>query len=161
MDPHAESAVFSTDSNVLLLFVNPEWLFGNDDKNLAKVQNLRADDRLGLIAIDEAHLMFDWQDFRPSFNRCKDLHSLFPGIPLMALSATVTPQVQTALESFLNNPVVERSSVNRNNIFLAAQSCNFKRSSGSKQSVALDSRDFNSFADRVKALISDQIYYLH
>lgn len=60
--------------------------------------------------------MFDWQDFRPSFNRCKDLHNLFPGIPLMALSATVTPQVQTALESFLNNPVVENSSVNRNNI---------------------------------------------
>lgn len=38
IDPCAESKVFSPDSNVLLLFVSPEWLFGNDDKNLLKVQ---------------------------------------------------------------------------------------------------------------------------
>ena len=36
----------------------------------------------------------------------------------MALSATVTPQVQRALETFLHNPVVERGTVN---IFLAAE----------------------------------------
>lgn len=38
IDPHAEDAVFSVDSNVLLLLVSPEWSFGNDEKNLAKVQ---------------------------------------------------------------------------------------------------------------------------
>lgn len=51
--------------------------------------------------------------------------------------------------------MIEKSSVNRNNIFLAAEPCNFKRSDGSKQSISLDSRDFNSFADRVVELISD------
>lgn len=86
IDPCAESKVFPPDSNVLLLFVSPEWLFGNDDKNLLKVQKLRDEGRLGLIAVDEAHLMYDWQDFRPSYKRCKELHSLFPGIPVMALS---------------------------------------------------------------------------
>ena len=60
------------------------------------------------------------------------------------------------LESFLINPVIEKSSVNRENIFLAAEQCNFKRVGGSKQSAALDSRDFNSFADRVTELISDE-----
>ena len=40
----------------------------------------------------------------------------------------VTPQVQTALESFL---IIEKTSVNHSNIFLAA-SCNFKRVGGSR-----------------------------
>ena len=31
--------------------------------------------------------------------------------------------------------------------------CNFKRAEGSKQSISLDSRDFNNFADLVKDLI--------
>ena len=156
MDPQAESKVFSPDSNVSVLFVSPEWLFQNDDTNLRKVQKIREAGRMGLIAVDEAHLICDWEDFRPAYNRCKDLHSLFPGIPIMALSATVTPQVQKVLESFLINPVIEKSSVNRENIFLAAEQCNFKRVGGSKQSAALDSRDFNSFADRVTELISDE-----
>ena len=35
-----------------------------------------------------------------------------------------------------------------------AEPCNYRRSDGSKQSISLDSRD--SFADRVKDIISDQ-----
>ena len=42
----------------------------------------------------------------------------FPGIPLMALSATVTPEIQTALETFLHNPIVERYTINRDHIIL-------------------------------------------
>ena len=155
-DIHAEDRVFAPESDVSVLFVSPEWLFGGNDKNLTKVQKLCADGRLCLVAIDEAHLIYDWQDFRESYKRCEDIHTIFPGVPVMALSATVTPQVQLALSAFLNNPVIERSSMNRNNIFLAAEPCNYRRSDGSKQSISLDSRDFNSFADRVKDIISDQ-----
>lgn len=155
-DPHAESKVFSPNSDVSILFVSPEWLFGRDDKNLEKIQSIHRKGQLGLIAIDEAHLMYDWQDFRQSYKRCEQLHTLFPGTPLMALSATVTPQVQSALENFLYNPVIERSSINRDNIYLAAEKCNFKRSDGSRQSISLDSRDFNSFADRIKEIVTDQ-----
>ena len=155
-DVHAEDRVFAPESDVSVLFVSPEWLFGGNDKNLTKVQKLCADGRLCLVAIDEAHLIYDWQDFRESYKRCEDVHTIFPGVPVMALSATVTPQVQLALSAFLNNPVIERSSMNRNNIFLAAEPCNYRRSDGSKQSISLDSRDYNSFADRVKEIISDQ-----
>ena len=81
---------------------------------------------------------------------------LFPGTPLMALSATVTPQIQRALENFLHNPVVEKGTVNRDSIFLGVEKHNFKRSDGTKQSVSLDSRDFNSFADRVKEILADK-----
>ena len=71
----------------------------------------------------------------------------------MTLSATVIPQVEDALRSFMHDPLVERSSVNRCNVYLAAKVCNFKRAEGSKQSVSPDSRDFNNFADLVKDLI--------
>ena len=60
MDPQAESKVFSPDSNVSVLFVSPEWLFQNDDTNLRKVQKMREAGRMGLIAVDEAHLICDW-----------------------------------------------------------------------------------------------------
>ena len=60
MDPQAESKVFSPDSNVSVLFVSLEWLFQNDDTNLRKVQKMREAGRMGLIAVDEAHLIYDW-----------------------------------------------------------------------------------------------------
>lgn len=100
--------------------------------------------------------MYDWQNFRQSYRQCEELHTLFPSIPFMALSATVTPEIQIALETFLHHPVVERSTINRDNIYLAVEKCNFKRSDGTKQSMVLDSRDFNSFADRVKEIGSDK-----
>jgi len=67
-----------------------------------------------LIAIDEAHPVYDWQDFRQNYKRCEELHVLFPNIPLMALS-------EDALKSFMHDPLVERSSVNRSNIYLAVR----------------------------------------
>ena len=74
----------------------------------------------------------------------------------MALSATVTPQVHKALITILIDLVIETSSVNRSIVFLAAESCNYKRAEGSKQSISLDSRHFNTFADRVNDIISDK-----
>ena len=110
-----------------LLFVSPEWLFGSDDRNLAKVQALHKQNRLDLVAIDEAHLVYYWQDFRQTYKTCEDLHGLLPNVPIMALSATITPEIEDALKSFLKDPVVSQSTVNRENIYLAAESCNFKR----------------------------------
>lgn len=69
--PHAESEVFSQDSDTLIVFVSPD---GKDDRNLMRVQSLYKEGRLGLIA---AHLMYDWQDFRQSYRRCEELHALF------------------------------------------------------------------------------------
>ena len=92
--------------------------------------------------------------------QCKSLatplHDLLPNIPIMALSATITNQVEEALKCLLNEPLILRNTVNRENIFLAAEPCNFKRKDGSKKSVSLDSRDFNSFGERVKDIIGDE-----
>ena len=88
--------------------------------------------------------------------KCEEVHTLLPGVPVMALSATVTPQVHKALTTILIDPVIETSSVNRSNVFLAAELCNYKRAEGSKQSISLDSCDFNTFADRVNDIISDK-----
>ena len=73
----------------------------------------------------------------------------------MALSATVVPQVEDALKSFMHDPLVARSSVNCSNVYLAAKAYNFKRTDGSKKSISLDSRDFNNFADLVPELIEE------
>ena len=156
MDSHAENKALCAESNIHIVFVSPEWLFGSEERNLVKLQGLHKVNQLGLIAIDEAHLIYDWQDFRQTYKRCEDLHTLLPDVPVMALSATVTPQVETALLCFLQDPLIVKSTVNRENIYLAAEPCNFKRKDGCKQSVSLDSRDFNNFAERVKDIISDQ-----
>ena len=117
-----------------------------DNGNLAKLQSMHRDGRLGLglIAIDEAHLIFDWQDFRQSYRRCEELHTLFPDTPLMAIPATVTPQIQVQLETFLLNPIVERSTIKLIEVtfFFAAVKCSFRRSDGSRQSIFLDPCDF-------------------
>ena len=91
---------------------------GSDNRNLPKVQNMHEHNRLGLVAIDEGHLMYDWQDFRLAYKACEDLHDLLPNVPIMALSATVTTQIECALKSFLKDPVVLQSTVNRENIYL-------------------------------------------
>lgn len=74
----------------------------------------------------------------------------------MCLSATVTPKIESALTTtFLKNPVVEKDSINRKNITLEVMPCNFRRNGSSQQSVSLESRDFNDFADKIQEIMID------
>lgn len=59
-----------------------------------KVQALAAASKLSLLAIDEAHLVSEWADFRKAYRDLESLHSSFCDTPIMALTATATPEVE-------------------------------------------------------------------
>ena len=154
-DPLAETKAFSVDNPAPIIYVSPEWLFGKQC-HIDSVSALYQAKMLGLIAIDEAHLMYEWVSFREHYRNCAELHSLFSGVPIMALTATATPSIASKLKSFLRNPLVLTDTMNRPNIFLATHQCSFKKAGGPSQLFGLDHRDFNSFADEVSSLIGNE-----
>ncbi len=67
---------------VKLLYISPERLVGS-------MMQLLRQARVSLFAIDEAHCISSWgHDFRPEYTQLGQLRELFPGVPIMALTAT-------------------------------------------------------------------------
>jgi len=72
-----------------LLYVAPERLMSPDF-----LERLSGID-VGLIAVDEAHCVSQWgHDFRPEYAALGALRERFPGVPLIALTATADPQTR-------------------------------------------------------------------
>lgn len=74
--------------NVKLLYVSPERIASSIFQTKLKHINV------SFITIDEAHCISQWgYDFRPSYLRIADIRKLVPDAPVLALTATATPQV--------------------------------------------------------------------
>jgi RecQ family ATP-dependent DNA helicase len=71
-----------------LLYIAPERLAQEGFRSFLKTLDLK------LIAIDEAHCISEWgHDFRKEYRNLASLRTLFPGLPIVALTATATPKV--------------------------------------------------------------------
>ena len=78
-----------------------------------------ADLPIGLIAVDEAHCISQWgYDFRPSYLKIADIRQLLPGVPVLALTATATPETIDDIQAKLGfaEPNVLRKSFHRENL---------------------------------------------
>ena len=74
--------------NTKLLYVSPERI--GSDIFKTKLEHMK----VSFITVDEAHCISQWgYDFRPSYLHISDIRQLKPGVPVLALTATATPQV--------------------------------------------------------------------
>lgn len=80
-----ENCIFG---NYKFLYVSPERLA--TDIFQAKVRHMP----VSFLTVDEAHCISQWgYDFRPSYTRIADIRRILPDIPILALTATATPEV--------------------------------------------------------------------
>ena len=96
-----------------ILYLAPERLAQSQFRNFLHALNV------SLIAIDEAHCISEWgHDFRPEYRNLKTLRSEFPGVPVIALTATATNRVREDIvaQLQLRQPPTFLASFNRANL---------------------------------------------
>lgn len=88
-----ENCIFG---NYKFLYVSPERL----DTEIFQIK-LRSM-HVSLITVDEAHCISQWgYDFRPAYLKIADIRQLLPGVPVIALTATATPEVVSDIQQRL------------------------------------------------------------
>ena len=97
-----------------ILYVAPESLTKEENVSLLK------EVKISFYAIDEAHCISEWgHDFRPEYRRIRALVEEIGRAPIIALTATATPKVQSDILKNLGIPDarVFKSSFNRPNLY--------------------------------------------
>ena len=97
-----------------LLYVAPESL--TKAENVALLKEIK----ISFYAVDEAHCISEWgHDFRPEYRRIRTIIDDIGYSPIIALTATATPKVQSDILKNLGMPdaTVFKSSFNRSNLY--------------------------------------------
>ena len=97
-----------------LLYVAPESL--TKAENVALLKEIK----ISFYAVDEAHCISEWgHDFRPEYRRIRNIIDEIGGAPVIALTATATPKVQSDILKNLgiSDATVFKSSFNRPNLY--------------------------------------------
>jgi ATP-dependent DNA helicase RecQ len=82
--------------NLRLLFISPERCSQAHFLNYLKYCPVK------LVAIDEAHCISAWgHNFRPEYRQLSQIRKFFPDIPIIALTATATPEVRRDIVQLL------------------------------------------------------------
>ena len=97
-----------------LLYVAPESLTKPENIDMLK------EIRISFYAVDEAHCISEWgHDFRPEYRRIRSIIEEIGAAPVIALTATATPKVQSDIQKNLgiSGAKVFKSSFNRPNLY--------------------------------------------
>ena len=97
-----------------LLYVAPESL--TKPENVAMLKEIK----ISFYAVDEAHCISEWgHDFRPEYRRIRNIMEDIGVAPIIALTATATPKVQSDIIKNLGmtDATVFKSSFNRPNLY--------------------------------------------
>ena len=88
-----ENCIFG---NYKFLYISPERL----DTEIFRIK-LRSM-KVSMITVDESHCISQWgYDFRPAYLKIAEIRDLLPGVPVLALTATATPEVVKDIQSRL------------------------------------------------------------
>ena len=97
-----------------LLYVAPESL--TKEENIALLREVK----ISFYAVDEAHCISEWgHDFRPEYRKIRSIVDEIQPAPIIALTATATPKVQSDILKNLRiqDATVFKSSFNRPNLY--------------------------------------------
>ncbi|KAI5170055.1 bloom syndrome protein [Pancytospora epiphaga] len=101
-----------------MVYVTPE-LLSKSNRFLSLLSLLNRQKRLIRFVVDEAHCVSQWgHDFRPDYKELGNLKNSFPNVPIIALTATATKQVELDVINNLNiqGCSIFRQSFNRANL---------------------------------------------
>ena len=89
-----ENCIFG---NYKFLYVSPERL----DTELFRTKLRRM--KICMITVDESHCISQWgYDFRPAYLKIAEIRDLLPDVPVLALTATATPEVVKDIQAQLH-----------------------------------------------------------
>ncbi|CAB3991411.1 Hypothetical predicted protein [Paramuricea clavata] len=116
-----------------IIFAHPESLV-SDKRALKLLKAKKCQTCVSAIVVDEAHLVIDWEKFRPAYGKLGILANIFPHTPIVAMTATATYDMQCKIiESLgMNCPQIVKTNPDRPNIYFSCK----KRGNSAEEKLA-------------------------